>query len=73
MRVEGEFRQVCLQRKELPDCSGAGGGGRMGCWEELEEDQWWEELATKEPRAGLGLRDSQCSRWGSSDVKPPGG
>ena len=55
MRVEGGFRQVCLQRKELPDCSGDG-GGRLGYWEELEEDQWWEELATKEPKAGLGSR-----------------
>lgn len=54
--MEEGFRQVCLHLKELPDCSpGWGwGGGRLVCWEELEEDQYGEELVTKEPGAGLG-------------------
>lgn len=33
---------------------GGAGGGRLVCWEELEEDQYGEELVTKEPGAGLG-------------------
>ena len=59
--VEGEFSQVCLQRKELPDCS----RGRV-------RPERWEELSTKEPRAELFFWDTQCSRRGPSNHKPPG-